>query len=66
MKQRPRVRYYVIAVETCPFCDGDGYVPVDDDSGMIEEKICRWCKGTGEVESREELWKVLRESRRES
>lgn len=66
MKQRPRVRYYVIAVETCPECNGDGYVPVDDGSGMINEAVCPRCEGSGEVESREELWKVLRGSRRAS
>jgi len=66
MKRRPRRRFYVIVVEDCPKCNGEGFVPVDNGSGMINEAICLWCEGTGEVESREELWKVLRESRRAS
>jgi len=66
VKRSPRARYYVIAVETCPECNGDGYVPVDDGSGMINEAVCPRCEGSGEIESREELWKVLRGGRRAS
>ncbi|WP_457638416.1 hypothetical protein [Oceanithermus sp.] len=64
--KRPQRRFYVIVVETCPECNGDGYVPVDDGSGMINEAVCPVCEGTGELEDREELWKVLRGSRRAS
>jgi len=66
MKRRPRRRFYVIVMESCNQCGGDGYVPVDDGSGMINEAICPECKGSGEIEGREELWKVLRTSRRAS
>ncbi len=66
MKPRPRRRFYVIVVETCPECNGVGYVPVDKGDGMINEAVCPECGGSGEVEGREELWKVLRSSRRAS
>ena len=66
MKRRHRRRFYVIVVEDCPECKGEGFVPADDGSGMINEAICPECKGSGEIEGREELWKVLRTSRRAS
>jgi len=66
MKRRPQRRFYVIVVETCPQCRGEGYVPVDKGDGMINEAVCPECRGAGEIESREELWKVLHGHRRAS
>ncbi len=57
--KRPQRRFYVIVVETCPECNGVGYVPIEDAPG-IDEDVCMQCDGKGEIESREELWKVLR------
>ena len=61
MKPRSRRRTYVLVIETCDQCGGEGYVLVDKGDGMTYEEPCPECEASGEVERRKELMTLLQQ-----
>lgn len=40
----------LIIPQTCPHCEGKGYIEIRDCSGEIQrEETCFFCEGTGEL-----------------